>query len=81
MNEEILKFKGRLAELELDCKRLEISSKGLINSLRGLLDPHEMLEGLSPEMITDQALRLSDLLTQYREKQEIMRAVKKSLGR
>jgi hypothetical protein len=80
-NDERLKHQGRLAEAELEAKRAAIAAKGLINSLRNLIDPFEELENLSPDMIVDQALRLGNLLAQHREKQSEVAAIRKALGR
>ena len=81
MNEEVLKFRGRLAATELEAKNREIAAKGLVNSLRNLLDPFEALEELSDEQILDQALRLANMLIAYREKRAEIAALRKALGR
>ncbi len=81
MHEERLKFQGRLAEAELEAKKAEIVAKGMINSLRNLLDPFEPVEDLSGEQIADQAMRLANLLIDYREKRAEIALIKKTLGR
>ena len=80
-NDERLKHQGRLAEAELDARRTEISVRGLITSLRNLLDPLENIEELCAEQIADQGLRLADLLAEYGRKRAEIAAIKKALGR
>jgi hypothetical protein len=81
MNEEFYKFRGRLAEAELEEKKAEISIRGLVASLRNLLDPIAAPEDLSGEQISDQALRLGSLLLDYLEKRAEIALIKKTLGR
>jgi hypothetical protein len=81
MNEERLKFQGRLAEAELEAKRVKIVADGLINSLRNLLDPFCDLTELSAEQIVDQALRLGNQIAAYREELAKIAALNKMLGK
>ena len=80
-SDERLKNEGRLSGMDLEAKRIEIAARGLINSLRNLLGPHEELRELSSDMISDQALRLSDLLVQHRDAREKIQALRRALGR
>lgn len=81
MYEERLKFQGRLAEAELEAKHAAISARGMIGSLRNLLDPVAPLDDLDPDQISDQALRLSNTLAEYREKIAKIAEIKRMLGR
>lgn len=81
MHEERLKFQGRLAEAEIEAKQAEIAARGMIRSLRDALDPFAPLADIPHEQILDQALRLSNILVDYREKLATIAALKKALGR
>jgi hypothetical protein len=81
VNEEILKNRGRLVEAELDARRNEIAVKGLVQSLRGLLDPFEPTADLKDERILDQTLRLCNLVIGLRGRLAHIAELKKALGR
>lgn len=81
MDQERLKFQGRLAEAETDARRDRIAIDGLVRSLRGLLDPFEATEERKDEQILDQAIRLSNLTIGYRQRLSEIAALKKALGR
>ena len=79
MNER-LKYRGRLAEKELETKKLKLRIEGMIASLRTLLDPFEALEDLKAHLIAGQAVDLSDYHAMYVETLEDIRKLKKELG-
>ena len=78
---EILKFKGRLAEKELELKEQELRIRGLIKSIRSNLDPFDDIEFLDAELVRSESFELADLKIKYVETQAKIKAIKKALGR
>lgn len=78
---EILKHKGRLAEKELEAKKLKLRLEGLVKSLRDLLDPFESVEDLQGDIIADQGLELASYQVEYKRLLEEIKAINKVLGR
>ena len=77
---ENLKFKGRLLEKEREEKRLSLRIKGLVTSLRELLDPFEKLVDLKADIISEQALSLEARQIELKEIRAEIRAIKKALS-
>ena len=77
---ENLKFKGRLLEKEQEQKRLSLRIKGLVSSLRELLDPFEKLEDLKTDMISEQAMMLEARQIELKQVNAEIRAIKKALS-
>lgn len=80
MNER-LKHQGRLAEKELEVKGLVIHIKGLVTSMRDLLDPLEKCEDLKADIIADQALNLATAVGDLHAAQFEIKEINKVLGR
>ena len=77
---ENLKFKGRLLEKEREEKKLSLRIKGLVTSLRELLDPFEKLVDLKADIISEQALSLEARQIELKEIRAEIRAIKKALS-
>jgi len=78
---EILKFKGRLAEKELEGKKLRLRIEGLRNSIRELLDPFEGVVDLNCEVVAEQALEMASLQVDLKAVLGEIGAIKKALGK
>jgi len=78
---EILKFKGRLQEKTREAVGLTLRIKGLVSSLRDLLDPFEEIEDLKADIISEQAIELAARQIEYKEVKAEIRAIKKALGK
>lgn len=78
---EFLRFQGRLAEKELEAKKLALRMAGLRDAVRNALDPFESPEDLKADQAADQALELATVQIAYKECLEEIRALKKALGR
>ena len=77
---ERLKFQGRLAEKELEAKKLKLRIEGMIDSIRTQLDPFEDIENIKAHLIAGQAVDLSEYHSMYLETLEDIRKLKKALG-
>ena len=80
MNEN-LKFKGRLLEKSREAVGLTLRIKGLVASLRELLDPFEEIEDLKADMISEQAMELAARQIEYKEVKAEIKAIGKALGK
>lgn len=78
---ERLKFEGRLAERERDLRAMKLKAEGLVNGIRETLDPFEEIESLNADIAAEQAIELAALVTDYKECQAEISALKKALGR
>lgn len=78
---ENLKFKGRLMEKAQEATGLTIRIKGLVASLRDLLDPFEEIEDLKADIISEQAVELAARQIEYKEVKAEIKAIKKALGK
>lgn len=67
MNDEGVKFEGRLAVNRRQRSELQLRIQGLVRSLRDLLDPTRPVERLEGEMISTHAVDLANLQIKYRE--------------
>lgn len=77
---ERLRHKGRLAEKEADARRLAMSISGLVDSVRGLLDPFEDLADIKAEHAATQAVELAGKHAEYCGLLQEIKAIKKALG-
>jgi len=80
MNEN-LKFKGRLLEKSQEAVGLTLRIKGLVASLRELLDPFEEIEDLQADIISEQAMELAARQIEYKEVKAEIKAISKALGK
>jgi len=78
---EILKYKGRLSEKELEAKQLRLGADGLVKSLRDTLDPFEPVEELNIELASQEMANLEKALLELRDTLHDITAIKKALGR
>ncbi len=77
---EALKFKGRLAEKELEVKSLRLRIEGDVAALRNLLDPFIPAEKLKADVIAEQALELANKHIKLKEVLSEIEAIKEALG-
>lgn len=77
---ERLKHKGRLAEKESEAGRLALLIRGLINQIRGTLDPFEDLIDLNTEAAATQAVELAGLHAEYLGVLAEIKAIRRALG-
>jgi len=80
MNER-LKFQGRLAEKQLEAKRLMLRMDGLRKSIRDILDPFEDILDLRVEVAVEQVLELAGLQADLEETTATIAAINKALGK
>lgn len=80
MNER-LKFQGRLAEQEMESKRLRLRIQGLVKSIRDILDPFDAVEDLRADVAMEQVIELAGLQADYKATLDEIAAIKKALGR
>lgn len=78
---EILKFKGRLAEKELALKEQDMRIRGLVKSIRSNLDPFDDIEFIDAELVRAMSFELADLKIKYVETKAKIAAIKRALGR
>ena len=78
---EKLKFEGRLSEKSREAVGLTLRIKGLVASLRELLDPFEEIEDLQADMISEQAMELAARQIEYKEVKAEIKAIGKALGK
>ena len=77
---EILKYKGRLAEKRIEAKKLKLQIKGLVDSIRSQLDPFEKIENIKALVIARQAVDLSEHHTMYISTLIDIRKLKREIG-
>lgn len=77
---EILKYKGRLAEKEMEAKNLRLRMSGDVTALRELLDPFLPSEKLKADVIAAQALELANKQIALKEVLAEIEAIKDALG-
>lgn len=78
--EERLRWQGKLLEKQKKARGLEISIKGLRDSLRMSLDPHEEVGSLDGETIANIAMELAEKLAEYDGLDLAIKGLKGSLG-
>lgn len=81
MNEEQIKFEGRLAQKLMISHEMRLRIQGLVKSLRDLLDPTVPEEELNGPLISAQAIDLSNRLIDYADIIKQIKVIKKALGR
>lgn len=77
---EILKYKGRLAEMELKAKNLRLRIAGDVTALRDLVDPFVPAEKLKADVIAAQALELANKQIELKEALAEIEAIKEAIG-
>ena len=81
MNNEILKWKGRLAELKKKNKSLDIEADGLIIIIRDVLDPYtDDLKDIDTEKAYIYADRLHKLRSEYMENLSKIKELSEAIG-
>jgi hypothetical protein len=80
MNER-LKHLGRLEERKMEARKLELKMRGLVDSIRDILDPFERLDEIKGEQAAAQAVELATVQAQYKEVLAEIAAIKKALGK
>lgn len=80
MNER-LKFQGRLAEMEVEAKRLKLRMEGLVRSIRDALDPFEDPADLACDQAAQQTVELAGIQADYKAALDEIAAINKALGR
>ena len=81
MNDERIKFSGRLAQEEMTRQQLELKIKGLVDSIRDCLDPFAGIDDLRTDEAAQQAFELAECRIQWIEACGRIKALKKALGR
>lgn len=81
MSEERLKFEGRMAIHDMNRRKLELKIKGLVGSIRDILDPFAPVDDINAEMAAQQAVELAENQIQYKCLIAEISALKKALGR
>lgn len=79
-NSERIKLQGRKAELTEEIKELETRGSNHLITIRDLIDPYEDFIALEVERAEQAMISLKVLVTQAREKKELLDKVKKDLG-
>lgn len=77
---EILKYRGRLAEKDLEAKKLRLRMTGDVAALRELLDPFAPVEKLRADVIAEQALELANKQIELKKTLAEIEAIKDALG-
>jgi hypothetical protein len=77
---EALKFQGRLAEKELEAKKLNLEAAGLISLVRDKLDPFEAVEYLEIEVAFQAMANLLSTVIELRATRNEIEAIHKALG-
>jgi hypothetical protein len=77
---ERLENQGRLQELKLKAKNLELSIKGLIHTLRAETNPFKEIAEMNAELIHEQAFELAQKIGKFKEYQTKVKALKNALG-
>lgn len=78
---ERLQFQGRLGEKKIEAEKARIRIKGLVNSMRAILNPFGDIEELDTDLIVEQALDLAQLKIEYVSAMQEIEAIKKALGK
>lgn len=79
MNERLI-WQGQKQEAQLKSRQLENSIKGLRDSIRSHLNPHDPISDIDHDLVAQLAFELSDKLIQYRAACDHVAAINKSLG-
>lgn len=81
MSDEILKFEGRMAVKDMERHRLEMRIRGLISSIRDILDPFAPADEINAEMAAQQTMELAEIQIQYKGLVAEIAALKRILRR
>jgi hypothetical protein len=81
MNDEHVKFEGRLAVNRRERAQLQLRMQGLLRSIRDLLDPTVPVDGLDWELAAAQATDGANLQIQVHELKGEAQAIKNALGK
>lgn len=79
MNER-LTWLGQKQEKTLEAKSLESSIKGLRESIRTHLNPHNPIKDIDPEFVQQQAFEIADKVIRYNGLCHEIEALNQSLG-
>lgn len=77
---ERLTVRGRLAELEQDARRLELSIQGDVSAVRMLLPPFAPVADLQAEQAAVQCVEMAAKHAEYLGKLREIEAMRKALG-
>lgn len=80
MDNERLKYRGRLAETKEAATRTKLKLEGLRDSMRDALDRFEPLESLSLDRVVEQAIEARAAQIDYQALLEEIKAISKALG-
>ncbi|MDZ7831644.1 MAG: hypothetical protein U5L07_07815 [Desulfobacterales bacterium] len=81
MENERLKYEGRLAEKRHELRTLKLKINSLRDSVRANLDPFEAIEHLNADAAAETAVDLAEKVIQYRELIDQIGAIERALGR
>ena len=79
--QERLRNQGRLAELQVKRKELEIRISGLRDAVRAGCDEFAPVESLSTDVIAAQAIEMAQAQIEYIETSKLIDAIKRALGK
>lgn len=79
MNERLIN-QGRITDLNLKKRSLELSIKGLVQTLRLEADPFKSIDEMNEEMIGEQALELSQKINEFKAVSRDIAGIKKVWG-
>jgi len=80
MDNERLKYRGRLAEAKESATRLKLKLEGLRDSMRDGLDRFESIESLRLDMVVEQAIEARAAQIDYQACLDEIKAIEKALG-
>ena len=80
MDEERIKFQGRLLEKRNERDRVRLRIRGLVMSIRNCLDPFAEVVDLHADAAAQQSLELATLRIRYNELGHEIAAIEKALG-
>ena len=78
---ERLQFQGRLGEKKLEAEKAKIKIKGLVDSLRTLLNPFVAVDDIDTDLVVEYAMDLAQLKIIYVTTMQEIVAIKKALGK
>lgn len=78
---ERLQFQGRLGEKKIEAEKAKIKIKGLVDSMRTLLNPFVAIDDLDTDLIVEYSMDLAQLKIVYVTVMQEIAAIKKALGK
>lgn len=81
MENEALKFEGRLGRKRHDAEKLKLRLNGLRASVRNTLDPFEAVEKLKLDVAAEEVLEMARLQIELKAALETIQAIEEALGR